>query len=258
MRIVGLGDSVGFGVGDTGPGFIGPGWSGRLAQIVGAHRVLNLSQSGARATDVFRKQLGGALEFRPEVAVICIGGNDVLRANFDPQEIHTALSRTVAALQEINCRVAVLGITDPNRTAPAPALIKAAISRRTRSLNTALEAVCTRHNADFINLWHDDEAYKLEYWHVDRMHPSAKGYQRMAELTCDRLGIPYDPQLASTTEAVDVPNRWLWLILFGSIWLFKRMFDLFPRLAMLCIQELRIQRNPALDYKLNVNEEPSA
>lgn len=44
--IVGLGDSVAFGIGDDGDNFSGPGWLGRSAYALGAGRHLNLAFPG--------------------------------------------------------------------------------------------------------------------------------------------------------------------------------------------------------------------
>ena len=86
LRVVALGDSSVYGIGDIGgkESQVGFGWTGRLAHDLQATKYLNLSKNGARAADVLVEQLPSALAVRADIAVICVGGNDALRNNFDP------------------------------------------------------------------------------------------------------------------------------------------------------------------------------
>ena len=94
-RVIALGDSVTFGVGDIGKNFVGPGWGARVAHELNAKRFLNLSNLGARVRHLSEEQLPAALAFRPTIAIISIGGNDLLRSTFDPVEMECHLERVV-------------------------------------------------------------------------------------------------------------------------------------------------------------------
>jgi lysophospholipase L1-like esterase len=89
ISIVALGDSSVFGVGDVG-GVIpatGAGWAGRVAHDLNSPRFLNLATNGSRARHLSKYQLPAALAFDPNLTLICIGTNDVLRGDFSPSEI---------------------------------------------------------------------------------------------------------------------------------------------------------------------------
>lgn len=239
MRIVGLGDSVGFGVGDVGEQFIGPGWAGRLGAILGAEKVLHLALPGARAADLPTTQLPAALAFRPDVAVISAGGNDVLRADYDPQVVSENIGLTIARLREADVTCLVMGLPDPLRTAPLPYLVKRALSRRTMRLNEVLQSACESNGAVFIANWYDERVYERANWHVDRMHPSPLGYQNLAEKSVEVMGWTATHPPMTLQHGTAAPNRLVWLLVFGSLWFLRRSKDLIPRLMMLTLLETR-------------------
>ncbi|MEI7944914.1 MAG: GDSL-type esterase/lipase family protein, partial [Actinomycetes bacterium] len=117
-RVVALGDSVTFGVGDDGPNFIGPGWGARVAHQLNATRFLNLSNLGARVRQLSESQLPAALAFRPTISIISIGGNDILRSRFNPAEVECHLEKVVISLKMIGSEVVLLKIPDHKKTAP--------------------------------------------------------------------------------------------------------------------------------------------
>jgi lysophospholipase L1-like esterase len=239
MRIVGLGDSVGFGVGDVGEQFIGPGWAGRLGAIMGAEKVLHLALPGARAADLPSTQLPAALAFRPDIAVISAGGNDVLRADYDPAVVHENIGQTIQGLKAAGVTCLVMGLPDPLRTAPLPYMVKRALSRRTMRLNEVLREVCEQFGAVFISNWFDERVYERANWHVDRMHPSPVGYQNLAEKSVELMGWEASNPPITVQHGTAAPNRIVWLLVFGSLWFLRRSKDLIPRLMMLTLLETR-------------------
>ena len=98
LRVVALGDSSVYGIGDIGgkESQVGYGWTGRLAHDLQATKYLNLSKNGARAADVLIEQLPSALAVRADIAVICVGGNDALRNNFDPVKVAHSVYKVIS------------------------------------------------------------------------------------------------------------------------------------------------------------------
>jgi len=251
VKLIGLGDSVGFGVGDAGRNWIGPAVIGRLRRDSATPLAINLSAPGARTSDLVRTQLPAALAFRPEAAVIFVGGNDVLRSDFCAFAVRRHVTESLNQLQQIDCQTVVFGLPDPLRTAPAPRIIRAALSRRTRQLNIALAQACASSATHFIGLWDDENVYQPYFWHVDRMHPSKAGYDYLAEQAAAVLRLSVDVPAPNRAPSVKASARWLWLLKYGSLWLLNRSVDLFPRLAVLVLEELLAQRatspTPATD-----------
>ena len=93
IRFAVLGDSASCGVGDPTPhGW--RGWARILADAIAVeHHVsfCNLAVPGAVVADVRRKQLPDALAHQPVVASLVVGLNDVMRSDWDPEQIRTDL-----------------------------------------------------------------------------------------------------------------------------------------------------------------------
>ena len=121
-NIVGIGDSSVFGVGDFGDdiGTNGAGWTGRFAHDLKAERYINLAKNGSRFRHVIKHQLNGAVAMKPDIALICVGTNDVLRGDFSPPEIESCVERISSQLTENGTVAVFLGIPDPMKTAPGP------------------------------------------------------------------------------------------------------------------------------------------
>ena len=122
MRIIAMGDSSVFGVGDHGNDIpsVGFGWTGRIAHDLKAERFVNVAKNGARARHLPTNQLPAVIAYRPHMVLICIGTNDVLRGDFSPEEIRSALETICKSAIELGSLVVLLGLPDPIRTAPGP------------------------------------------------------------------------------------------------------------------------------------------
>ncbi|MFM1864658.1 MAG: hypothetical protein RL677_438 [Actinomycetota bacterium] len=242
LRVVGLGDSSVFGIGDIGEnvrGNSGFGWTARLAHDLKAKKYLNLSKNGARARDVWTSQLAGALAAKPDLVLICVGGNDALRNNFQPSDVANYLNLTVRKLEEAGSVVVLLGLHDPSKIAPAPKLIKNVLLSRVKQVNRALSWVTEQNNNIFISTIERNEIYDKSFWHIDRMHPSPRGHQYLADLVRRNLSLPRRKK-SKIPFAISIDRRakTLWLITNGLKWFLRRSIDLLPALIYLVTLEL--------------------
>lgn len=242
LRIAALGDSAVFGVGDTSKdrNSDGPGWVGRLAHDLEANSYINLSKNGSRATTVMDEQLIAATFFLPNLVCICVGMNDVMRGNFSKAQIREALVNLIQTFNEFNALVVLLGLPDPSGIVVAPRSVKRVLSRRVAILNQISMEVAQSENGIFISGWDNPDVYQRNFWHIDRMHPSAEGHQKIADLIRTTLNLPlraksHLPALSLRTKAMDLK----WLALNGSKWFLKRSIDLIPTLIYLLIVEYR-------------------
>lgn len=228
--LVGLGDSVAFGIGDDGDNFSGPGWLGRSAYALGAGRHLNLAFPGARSKELAQVQIPAAECMRPDLALISIGGNDMLRSNFNAQLIARDIQESVNRLLHVGSRIFLIELPDPTRSTLCPRFLAGALRRRALSINTVLRQLALKDGVTLINIWSDDVVYQRQFWHVDRLHPSPLGYQYLTDRTVELLGAR--PRVGRIPVADNLPNRWWWLLANASAWLLKRSFDLIPSLAL--------------------------
>lgn len=239
-RIIALGDSSVFGVGDHGDAIpsVGAGWAGRLAHDLTAGNFINVAKNGARARHITQHQLNAAHAFRPDLALVCIGTNDVLRGDFSPEEIKNSLITVIETLSENNAVIILLGLPDPISTAPGPLALRKILSARVTLINEIYIELSERENVILVPTWDSKIAHERRMWHVDRMHPSAIGHQLIADLVRRKLALPRRSAKKLTTS-INVSKKFelYWLITNGAKWFAKRSVDLVPALIWLMISE---------------------
>ena len=244
-RVVALGDSVTFGVGDE-PGSDGyAGWGAHIARALDASYYLNISRMGARAHTVVSEQLPVALNASADIALIIVGGNDVLRGNFDYRKVARDVAHAVTELQTAGTQVVLMRLHDPRRTLPLPKLVREALGRRIDRVNNALDAAILA-TSDLKPLYIDAAAdglvYRRQIWHVDRMHPSAFGHRWIADLVLSALAKRGFAQVRPVEQATPRKPRAgqqiLWLVRHGTPWILRRSVDLIPAAAFLLFMEM--------------------
>jgi lysophospholipase L1-like esterase len=184
--LVVLGDSIGVGVGDPVVG----GWRGfapLLGDALGAARLVNLSENGARVGTVRHEQLPTALAARPDVAVVLVGMNDTMRSDFHPRQLHADLDHTVATLVDAGAAVVTIRYHDHARVFRMPNSLRRALRARITDLNAIMDAVVHRHEIGVVDLDHLPGVYDRVMWSVDRLHPSELGHRRLARAFAQRL-----------------------------------------------------------------------
>lgn len=240
MRIIAMGDSSVFGVGDHGNDIpsVGFGWTGRIAHDLKAERFVNVAKNGARARHLPTNQLPAVIAYRPHMVLICIGTNDVLRGDFSPEEIRLALETICRSAIELGSLVVLLGLPDPIRTAPGPMALRRILSDRVIIINEILDELANDGLAIVVPTWNSRIAHERRMWHVDRMHPSALGHQHIADSVRRHLSLPRRSARKIPTE-VNVSKKFemYWLITNGAKWFAKRSIDLVPALIWLMISE---------------------
>jgi len=186
VELVLVGDSIAAGLGaerrkDTLGGRLAKGLALRLrrpvrlrtAAIVGAESGMLAGQLDALPED-----------YRPDVAVIVVGGNDITHRIPIPASVHH-LEEAIARLRGRGAVVVVGTCPDLGALRPVPQPLRALGSRQSRQLAAAQAVAAERAGAIAVSLRravghvfisHPDEMFSL-----DRFHPSALGYRRTAE-----------------------------------------------------------------------------
>ena len=240
MRIIAMGDSSVFGVGDHGNEIpsVGFGWTGRIAHDLKAERFVNVAKNGARARHLPTHQLPAVIAYRPHMVLICIGTNDVLRGDFSPEEIRKCLETVCKSAIGIGSLVVILGLPDPIRTAPGPMALRRILSDRVIIINEILDELASDGLAVVVPTWNSRIAHERRMWHVDRMHPSALGHQHIADSVRRHLSLPRRSARKIPIE-VNVSKKFemYWLITNGAKWFAKRSIDLVPALMWLIVSE---------------------
>lgn len=245
-RIVAMGDSSAFGVGDFGDALpsVGAGWVGRFAHDVKSNHFVNVAKNGARARDLMSYQLPSAIAFEPDIVLICIGTNDVLRGDFSPEEIRQSLEELIRKLERCGAVVVFLGLPDPLVFAPGPRLLREILSRRIMKVNEILSSFKSHEFVCYVDTWNSKKVGEKRMWHLDRMHPSPYGHQVISDLVRKELAIPLkQKKKLPIGESGTQNDQLIWLATNGLKWFLKRSVDLIPALIWLVTKELIQKRS---------------
>lgn len=186
LQLLVLGDSIAAGLGaERRKEVLGA----RIAKAVGRRlrrpvrlRTAAIVGSESSALDA---QLDGLPErYRPDVAIIIVGGNDVThRVSRHVAVQH--LERAIERLRERGAAVVVGTCPDLGALRPVPQPLRSVASRWSRQLASAQAAVAERHGAQVVSLRRAVGPMFLEQpeemFSLDHFHPSALGYRRTAE-----------------------------------------------------------------------------
>jgi lysophospholipase L1-like esterase len=173
-RFAVLGDSITVHPGDPVDGYPTLTWAERLVQVLDPDVDLNLGVAGARAAEISTGQLGPALAFRPDLAVVAAGANDAVRRSFRPEKVEADLAAMIAPLSRAGALVVTLGCFDLSAT------LGAETAARLRTLGALTERVGRRHgglHVDFAE--HPDRRDGV--LGGDGLHINARGHAIVAD-----------------------------------------------------------------------------
>ena len=191
LRYVALGDSTGTGVGAAGEGY--PELLFRRLKEAGYPvGILNLARSGATTREVVGGQVQKAATKSPHLVTLGIGTNDLWK--LVPADTFRMNLKLIADhLERTGAEVIVSNIVDLS-LAPVAAVVEAFIRipramfhSRLVQLNEMLGALAKRPRFTVVDLFGPSHAELstpagAELFCPDGFHPSAKGYQRWADL----------------------------------------------------------------------------
>ena len=189
-RYVALGDSITEGLCDDSRQQPGEyrGWADRLAMLLVPARgaplqYANLAVRSRRVADVLGPQLGRALDLRPDLVSILIGGNDLSAPVCAPRLLAARLGTGISRLRESGAQVLVIAPFVP----PQPFL--RGFSRRALRFAAALRRVAEENGAIFIDPADHPEFTDPRMWHADRVHLSSAGHRALAYRAAEALGV---------------------------------------------------------------------
>lgn len=238
--VVAMGDSVTAGVGDG----AGAGWAFHVATMLGARRWVNLAANGVRARDMNQSQVPSALMELPDVVLATVGGNDVLRGDFDPLQMGIDVRATVERLSREGRRVVFISLDRIALFELMPRAVAEVMARRVGFANQALAGALEGTQAALIDGSAVMRALGPRAWHIDRIHPSPAGHRALASAAVAELGNQFRA-VASVVPSTPPPalhDRAWWLVRNGTPWIVKRSRDLIPQVATMVTHELLEQR----------------
>lgn len=192
LRFVVVGDSIAEGIGDPCPGYPDEPWCDRIAAELGKGRpefaYLNLGARNAAAAEVRDTQLGKALDFRPDLALVACGGYDILRFSYDRDAVQAALREIVSALTDQGADVITVGLFDGSRAPSLPDEFRAPLRDRLHDLSSRTEAVSDDLGTLHVTLTSHPASGDADIYSSDPRHGSMRGHAISAAETIRRLG----------------------------------------------------------------------
>jgi Lysophospholipase L1 and related esterases len=158
-------------------------------------KLINVAVVGARSGDL-ADQIDRVEPFRPDVALIMIGANDVTN-RVRPAESVRHLAEAVARLRAIDCQVVVGTCPDLGTIKPIVQPLRLVARRWSRQLAAAQTIVVVEAGGRTVSLGDilgpEFAARPGEMFSSDRFHPSAEGYAAAAAVLlpsiCASLGV---------------------------------------------------------------------
>jgi lysophospholipase L1-like esterase len=183
LRLAVLGDSIGYGQGARVPADrLGP----RLAAALTAEgfdvdlHVLAVPRSTSADLDA---QVRRAEPLRPDLAVVVIGANDLVRF-VPPADASRALRTAVAGLQAAGADVVVVPAPDMSVVPFVPPALRPLVQSACSALQRQQEEVARAAGVTFADIGPAVGAAFAadpQMFSADRFHPSSAGYARIAE-----------------------------------------------------------------------------
>lgn len=177
------------------------GWADRLADELSARRVAagldkleysNLAIRGRKLEPILGAQLPRALDMQPDLISIVGGGNDILRAGSDIDELLNQLEEAVSAAQAAGADVL---LATGFKAGGGLAWTRS----RTGQFNSGIYTIARRAGVPVMDMWGMRSLYDWRMWAPDRLHLTAEGHRRIHNLALEALG------LEPTDRDYDVP-----------------------------------------------------
>ncbi|WP_435747822.1 SGNH/GDSL hydrolase family protein [Nocardioides sp. SYSU DS0663] len=217
-----LGDSIAAGLGADGPkGTFGAQLARRLAPKARRSVRLHTAAVVGAESSMLRAQLAGLpAGYRPDVAVIVVGGNDVThRVKVADSCQH--LAEAILALRELDVPVVVGTCPDLGALTVLQQPLRTLARVASRQLASAQRDVAVRHGALAVSLADVVGPFFVtrpdEMFAADRFHPSTAGYKRTAKAVLpsvlaalsltEELPHGHHPPLSTGATAVVVPTK---------------------------------------------------
>ena len=236
-----LGDSAAYGTGDEIKSGQFRGWAGFLADAFQEGcDYFNYSRPGAKSSEVLATQLPKALRQNPDICAVIVGGNDLLRNNFDPVLLYNNLRSCCQQLLAMGSEIIMVELHDPNQLLKLPKLMRQVLGRRVNAVNAVYRKVALEFEIVTVKTRAINNVHDRKNWHIDRMHPGPQGHFMLARNIADQLrkrgwaiSMPYQLTITHRSRSAKIT----WLLRNGTPWFFKRSFDLLPAAMILMIFE---------------------
>ncbi|MFN8514925.1 MAG: SGNH/GDSL hydrolase family protein [Chloroflexia bacterium] len=182
-----LGDSFTEGIGDRVEGIPLISWADWLTRAIRAQQgpleYHNLARHGLRTAQIREEQLARAVAYRPDLASVIAGANDVLGLGWDPARFREDFTALVAGLGDAGATVITATMANFASVASGNGGGKSyrRLHDRSAEANAIIREVSAEYDTVFVDFWPLTDTLGREAWSADDLHPNARGYRFIAE-----------------------------------------------------------------------------
>ncbi|WP_433830440.1 SGNH/GDSL hydrolase family protein [Actinoplanes sp. CA-015351] len=203
-RYVAIGDSFTEGLGGTLPDGSERGWADLVAAGIAAGEgkpieYANLAIRGRLLEPIVTEQLDAALSLSPPPTLLSLngGGNDMMRPGNDMARLVEMTEQAVRRCLDAGVRVLLLSGADPSGHLPMGSRMRP----KGEALTNAVSAFVGKYDLTFVDMFHDKEIQKPQYWSGDRLHLNTNGHRRVAGVVLNALGYPTEAHVVAPDPA---------------------------------------------------------
>jgi lysophospholipase L1-like esterase len=187
-RFVVVGDSMAAGTGDPAPGYEHLGWADRIARALGSDaEYLNLGKRNLLAAEVRATQLEPALAFKPDLAAVVCGGNNLMRPDHDRAVVEAEVNAIVRALRDAGSEVIMFAPFDMSTSDVLPEDYKPRWRALIQSMADLARRVARRNGALLVEFGEHPAGADASIYSSDRIHLNARGHAICAAGTARAL-----------------------------------------------------------------------
>jgi lysophospholipase L1-like esterase len=196
-RFVVVGDSIAEGLGDPAPGYPDQPWCDRIAAELRARQpglaYLNLGTRDTPAAEVRAGQLGAALAFAPDLALVACGGYGLALSRYDAAAVAAELRAIVAAFTGHGCDVITVGLFDGSYAPALPGWARRPMRERLQDLSRRTEEISADFGTVHIDLTGHPASRDSDMYSEDLRHGTMRAHAIAAAETVRRLGAHLAP-----------------------------------------------------------------
>jgi lysophospholipase L1-like esterase len=203
IRYAAIGDSFTEGPGDTLPDGTERGWADLVATGLAAGtgqpiEYANFAIRGRLLKPIVDDQLEAALSLSPQATLLSLngGGNDMMRPGADMSRLIELTEQAAKRCTEAGVRMVLLSGADPSEHLPFGSIIR----RRGEALTRAVADIAGRYDLIFVDMFHDTEIRRAQYWSPDRLHLNTAGHRRVASQVLTALGHPMEAHVIAPAD----------------------------------------------------------
>ncbi len=188
---ISLGDSTAEGIGASHPSKSYPALVFRKIKQDKKEAVFyNLGKGGARIKDVIESQLPKAIELKPDLVTISVGGND-LHQRTRLKHFEKDFFKLIKTLnEETSATIIISNIPDVSLLPSLSIFVRYLSKFLTRRLNRVIYRHAKRFKCILIDLYDGSKTYSKKYSDLiskDGFHPSDRGYSLWANAIIESL-----------------------------------------------------------------------